>query len=36
VNDPQTGESKQEYVNAITTTSFDFDPNFQIEAPIQE
>lgn len=36
VNDPQTGESKQEYVNAITTTNFDFDPNFQIEAPIQE
>ena len=36
VNDPQTGESKQEYVNAITTTIFGFDPNFQIEAPIPE
>ena len=36
VNDPQTGESKQEYVNAITTTIFDFDPTFQIDAPIQD
>lgn len=36
VSDPATGENKQVYVEAKTTTTINFEPSFEIIAPIQD